>query len=67
LVRLYFNKRGGRPWSTDRGPGTPEETWKEVEFDESYCRTVYDPDAGDNVNTPTAWIEITGGRVTFIL
>ena len=24
MTRLYFNRRGEFPWSTDNGPGTPE-------------------------------------------
>jgi hypothetical protein len=30
MLRLYFNKRGDRPWSIDSGPGTEEFTFVEV-------------------------------------
>jgi hypothetical protein len=62
MIRLYFNKRGGEPWSIDCGPGTPESTHGRVLI-ETDGRAVYDPKAGDNQNTPTAWIEFPRGTL----
>jgi hypothetical protein len=55
LTRLYFNRRGKLPWSTDNGPGTAERNWRKVLISApGIC--VFKPDAGDNKDTPTAWI-----------
>jgi hypothetical protein len=55
VIRLYFNKRGELPWSTDNGPGTVERTHRRVLISApGIC--VSKPEAGDNKNTPTAWI-----------
>jgi hypothetical protein len=55
MTRLYFNRRGELPWSTDNGPGTPERRWRKVLVSApGIC--VFKPDAGGDENTPTAWI-----------
>jgi hypothetical protein len=54
--RIYFNVRGKFPWSVDTGPGTPEYTTKKVSLVDVIGETVFDPSAGDNKNTPTAWV-----------
>ena len=56
LIRLYFNRRGELPWSIDTGPGTEEiQTGAVVTL--ATGKTVFAPEAGDNENSPTAWIE----------
>lgn len=57
MVRLYFNKRGERPWSLDSGPGTTESTYAQVDIIGAAGVTRFEPNAGDNEKTPTAWIE----------
>lgn len=54
--RIYFNRRGVFPWSVDTGPGTPEYTTKKVWLVDVIGETVFDLGAGDNKNTPTAWV-----------
>lgn len=61
MIRLYFNKRGERPWSVDEGPGTEERTFSQVSIFDAHGITRYDPAAGDNKETPTAWIEFPCG------
>lgn len=60
LARVYFNRHGPLPWSVDSGPGTPEMQTQSVTMLAAYSETVYDPSAGDNIDTPTAWIEVRG-------
>ena len=71
IIRLYFNKGGALPWSVDTGIGTKEynAVWVEIQ---AYGRTVYASDAGDNVKTPTAWLQfkncfLTVGREVIII
>jgi hypothetical protein len=58
MVRLYFNRHGQRPWSVDNGPGTPEQTFKEVRL-KAQGRVVYRPLAfgEDPAEVPQAWVE----------
>ena len=56
--RVYFNIRGNFPWSVDTGPGTPEFTTKKVWLVDVIGETIFNPKAGDNRHTPTAWIQI---------
>jgi hypothetical protein len=35
MLRLYFNKRSEKPWSVDRGEGTPEFQFSHVDIE---CR-----------------------------
>ena len=60
LARVYFNRHAPLPWSVDSGPNTPEMETMHVVMQGAYLETVYDPDAGDNFNKPTAWIEVRG-------
>lgn len=63
LVRVYFNKGGPLPWSVDTGPGTEESNAVGIVM--LGCgKTVFDPQAGDNVKTPTAWIEFENMFIT---
>jgi hypothetical protein len=57
VIRVYFNKRGPRPWSVDKGTGTKELTFKSVSLQAANGIALFDPKAGDNLNSPTAWIE----------
>jgi hypothetical protein len=58
LLRLYFNRRGDRPWSIDRGPGTEECTFEDVNvFGAAFTR--FDPEKIGNENFPCAWLEYT--------
>ena len=59
-IRIYFNKRGPLPWSVDQGIGTPEYQVLAVTMDHVNGRLIHQPEAGDNVGTPTAWIEAKG-------
>jgi hypothetical protein len=62
-VRVYFNKRGALPWSVDSGPGTEEfQTGASVDI-RLPSRTMFDPSAGDDENTPTAWVEVKNARI----
>lgn len=58
--RIYFNKRSEFPliWSVDSGKGTQEIKVKDARLHRVTGITRYDP-SGDNVTTPTAWVEIT--------
>lgn len=59
--RLYFNCKEDFPlvWSFDRGIGTEEYKVVGAKLHRVTGRTVFDPHAGDNVKSPTAWVEIT--------
>lgn len=55
MTRLYFNRRGELPWSTDNGPGTTERKHRQVLVSaKGMC--VFKPEAGDDKSSPTAWI-----------
>ncbi len=59
MVRLYFNRHGAKPWSLDRGDGTPESQVTKVYAHwvalESCCVPLA---AGDDPEVkPCAWIE----------
>ena len=62
MIRLYFNKKCPKPWSVDSGPGTPESNFDRVLI-ETAGHTVFNAKAGDNENTPTAWVEFTYGTL----
>lgn len=59
MIRLYFNRRGGLPWSVDEGSGTPEQLFARVAVGPVYGNTIYkplNPDQDKN-EIPCAWIE----------
>jgi len=66
LVRVYFNKRGGLPWSVDTGSGTEEFQTGAVNI-RCHSQTVYDTKAGDDENTPTAWLEIRDAGISKVI
>ena len=59
VFRVYLNRRGDLPWSVDSGAGTTEITVKSFRLNGVYGESHYYPNAGDNENTPTAWITIS--------
>lgn len=56
--RVYFNRRGELPWSFDSGRGTEEIQVKDFTLHSISGNSKFDPSAGDNENSPTAWIEV---------
>lgn len=58
LIRVYFNKHGDKPWSVDFGVGTKEYTVKQIFLYSVFGHTIYAPDKGDDLNTPTAFLTI---------
>lgn len=63
-MRIYFNKQGDRPWSVDDGPMTPEDTYPSIELHGVSGKFVYEEKAGDNINMPTAWFQVTDEKVS---
>ena len=59
--RLYFNCREDFPlvWSFDEGVGTHEYKVVDFKLHRITGNGVFDPHAGDNIKSPTAWVEIT--------
>jgi hypothetical protein len=58
--RIYFNRWNDAPliWSVDEGSQATERIVREVRFDNVSGVTRTGP--GDNVRSPTAWIEVEG-------
>ena len=58
--RIYFNRWNDFPliWSVDDGSQANEKIVSQVILDEVEGRTM--TGQGDNVNSPSAWIEATG-------
>lgn len=61
--RVYFNRRGELPWSVDRGPGTTELQTKRIVFERVNAEAHFDPSAGDNERSPTAWFLLKNVRM----
>ena len=59
-LRAYFNRRGTAPWSVDSGPGTEEFQTRNIWFRASSGVLIFNPAAGDDESTPTAWISFDG-------
>ena len=59
VLRVYFNRHGGRPWSVDMGTGTPESLFTDVVLSHASGLTTYRPlkDGENPTEVPCAWIE----------
>jgi hypothetical protein len=68
IYRVYFNSSKDAPfiWSFDSGSSESEVLVKNAHFAECHAWTHYDPKAGDNKNTPTAWINVLAGYVEIV-
>jgi hypothetical protein len=64
--RVYFNRSGELPWSVDSGAGTQESTVTSFKLNGVYAESHFDPSAGDNENTPTAWITVSNAVMSQI-
>lgn len=62
MLRLYFNKRGDRPWSIDQGTDTPEQTFVEV-FVAVIGTTRFDPSHLGSLAAPCAWLEFEDAKL----
>jgi hypothetical protein len=65
-VRLYFNRAGDKPWSLDSGPGTKELQVNQVSLRNIAGRAIFSPASGDNLATPTAWLELYDCEVALV-
>lgn len=64
--RVYFNRHqsDGLIWSVDEGTQDTEINVKDVVIGELLCQTKSGP--GDNVKSPTAWIEVEESHMTVL-
>jgi hypothetical protein len=64
MIRLYFNRRGQRPWSIDSGAGTEERSFKRVDV-ETTGKTKFDPRNVGSEDFPCAWLEFENAMAMY--